>query len=84
MLEYVGKETLDMLAAEAGIDFDNDLASSKEGAGAASETYNEDVSFDHCFIIYGGPEHLEVSFEAGKLTSPFFSFYEYWMRNANT
>ncbi|BBN07617.1 hypothetical protein MPTK1_4g05060 [Marchantia polymorpha subsp. ruderalis] len=59
VLEYVGKETLDMLAAEAGIDFDNDLASSKEGAGAASETYNEDVSFDHCFIIYGGPEHLE-------------------------
>ncbi|KAL2631633.1 hypothetical protein R1flu_016319 [Riccia fluitans] len=59
VLEYVGKETLDMIAAETGMEFDKNSPSPNRGAGAGSETSNEDVSFDHCFIIYGGTEHLE-------------------------
>ncbi|KAL3689492.1 hypothetical protein R1sor_015801 [Riccia sorocarpa] len=59
VLEYVGKETLDLIAAETGIELDKNSPSPNRGAGSGSETSNEDVSFDHCFIIYGGTEHLE-------------------------
>ncbi|EFJ32629.1 hypothetical protein SELMODRAFT_267015 [Selaginella moellendorffii] len=47
-LEFVGKETLDILA----LDGVGDQAENRQNAA-------EDASFDHCFYIYGGPEHLE-------------------------
>eukprot|EP00897_Mesotaenium_endlicherianum_P006794 jgi/Mesen1/6142/ME000314S05145 len=70
MLEYVGKETVDILAKEAGIQLEDedqqqqqqerkqrDEAPPEEEEGEAFE--EEEVTFDHCFYIYGGPEHLE-------------------------
>ncbi|CAM6100255.1 unnamed protein product [Calypogeia fissa] len=57
VLEHVGKETLDMIAAETGIELEKDPPASEGVDG--DEGYNEDVTFDRCFYIYGGPEHLE-------------------------
>lgn len=58
VLEHVGKETMDLLIAETGIQVDNDL---KEGDALLSEDQLfEEVTFDRCFYIYGGPEQLEV------------------------
>jgi hypothetical protein len=58
-LEYVSKETLDILASETGFDLEADEKSPEEET-TGKESYTEDVTFDHCFYIYGGPEHLEV------------------------
>ncbi|KAG0593310.1 hypothetical protein KC19_1G320400 [Ceratodon purpureus] len=58
-LEYVGKETLDILASETGFDLETDEKSPEEESTGKVESYTEDVTFDHCFYIYGGPEHLE-------------------------
>uniref|UniRef100_A0A2C9UFV4 DUF7798 domain-containing protein n=1 Tax=Manihot esculenta TaxID=3983 RepID=A0A2C9UFV4_MANES len=44
VLEYVGKETMDLLITETEADEDRLL---------------EEVTFDRCFYIYGGPEQLE-------------------------
>uniref|UniRef100_A0A7N0T0M5 DUF7798 domain-containing protein n=1 Tax=Kalanchoe fedtschenkoi TaxID=63787 RepID=A0A7N0T0M5_KALFE len=57
VLEHVGKETLDLLITETGIQIDKE---SKEGDALLSEDQLfEEVTFDRCFYIYGGPEQLE-------------------------
>ncbi|KAL5070896.1 hypothetical protein RYX36_021783 [Vicia faba] len=53
VLEYVGKETIDLLISETGIEVDK---TRKEGDG---DQLFEEVTFDRCFYIYGGPEQLE-------------------------
>ncbi|KAK8636416.1 hypothetical protein V6N13_124162 [Hibiscus sabdariffa] len=57
VLEYVGKETMDLLINETGIEVENNA----EGAEQPSDEDQslEEVSFDRCFYIYGGPEQLE-------------------------
>lgn len=60
VLELVGKETMDLLISETGIEVE------KNSKDAEQETNEdqllEEVSFDRCFYIYGGPEQLEVIF----------------------
>ncbi|KAJ8766633.1 hypothetical protein K2173_001153 [Erythroxylum novogranatense] len=57
VLEYVGKETLDLLITETGIAVEK---ISKDSVKDADEDQLlEDVTFDRCFYIYGGPEQLE-------------------------
>ena len=58
VLEYVGKETMDLLISETGIEVEKDK---KEGEEENDEDQlSEEVTFDRCFYIYGGPEQLEV------------------------
>ncbi|KAG2298139.1 hypothetical protein Bca52824_034611 [Brassica carinata] len=52
VLEFVGKETMDLLITETGLGVD------KGGDGFKDQTI-EEVTFDRCFYIYGGPEQLE-------------------------
>ncbi|KAH0892112.1 hypothetical protein HID58_054541 [Brassica napus] len=52
VLEFVGKETMDLLITETGLGVD------KNGEGFTDQTI-EEVTFDRCFYIYGGPEQLE-------------------------
>ncbi|KAF8112753.1 hypothetical protein N665_0062s0097 [Sinapis alba] len=52
VLEFVGKETMDLLITETGLGVD------KNGEGFKDQTI-EEVTFDRCFYIYGGPEQLE-------------------------
>lgn len=59
MLELVGKETMDLLISEAGIEVDNNDKVTDE-KGDESQLL-EEVTFDRCFYIYGGPEQLEVT-----------------------
>ncbi|XP_057445160.1 uncharacterized protein LOC130737415 [Lotus japonicus] len=57
VLEYVGKETLDLLISETGIEVEK---AKKEGEKHNEEDQlSEEVTFDRCFYIYGGPEQLE-------------------------
>ncbi|XP_016476873.1 uncharacterized protein LOC107798405 [Nicotiana tabacum] len=57
VIELLGKETMDLLISETGINVDK---SSKEAKGKIDEDqYFEEVTFDRCFYIYGGPEQLE-------------------------
>ncbi|PRQ23276.1 hypothetical protein RchiOBHm_Chr6g0259581 [Rosa chinensis] len=56
-LELVGKETLDLLITETGIEVDKNSKHSDQ-EGEEDQLY-EEVGFDRCFYIYGGPEHLE-------------------------
>ncbi|MCD7462972.1 hypothetical protein HAX54_049696 [Datura stramonium] len=57
MLELLGKETMDLLISETGMRVD---PGSKEGGGETDEDqFYEEVTFDRCFYIYGGPEQLE-------------------------
>lgn len=57
VLENVGKETMDLLISETGMEVD------KKSDGADHQVDEdqlyEEVSFDRCFYIYGGPEQLE-------------------------
>ncbi|KAL0384159.1 UNVERIFIED_CONTAM: hypothetical protein Sradi_2810200 [Sesamum radiatum] len=54
VLEQVGKETIDLLISETGIQVE------KKSDGAIDEDQLfEEVTFDRCFYIYGGPEQLE-------------------------
>ncbi|KAI3789360.1 hypothetical protein L2E82_02153 [Cichorium intybus] len=53
VLEYVGKETVDLLITESGMEVD------KNGGNETEDQLLEEVTFDRCFYIYGGPEHLE-------------------------
>ncbi|XP_019226240.1 PREDICTED: protein FAM114A2-like isoform X2 [Nicotiana attenuata] len=56
-LELLGRETMDLLISETGINIDK---SSKEAEGKIDEDqFFEEVTFDRCFYIYGGPEQLE-------------------------
>ncbi|XP_004290380.1 PREDICTED: uncharacterized protein LOC101298669 [Fragaria vesca subsp. vesca] len=57
VLELVGKETLDLLITETGIEVDKNSKHSDQ-EGEEDQLY-EEVGFDRCFYIYGGPEHLE-------------------------
>lgn len=57
VLEYVGKETMDLLINETGIEVEKN---SKGTDHLSDEDQSvEEVSFDRCFYIYGGPEQLE-------------------------
>ncbi|XP_016475034.2 uncharacterized protein LOC107796745 [Nicotiana tabacum] len=56
-LELLGKETMDLLISETGIGVD---PNTKEGGGKTDkDQFYEEVTFDRCFYIYGGPEQLE-------------------------
>lgn len=57
VLEHVGKETMDLLIAETGIEVDK-KSTELEG----EDQLLEEVTFDRYFYIYGGPEQLEVIF----------------------
>ncbi|KAJ0254448.1 BAT2 domain protein [Hirschfeldia incana] len=48
VLEFVGKETMDLLITETGL-----------GNEKNRDQMIEEVTFDRCFYIYGGPEQLE-------------------------
>ncbi|XP_019165522.1 PREDICTED: uncharacterized protein LOC109161534 isoform X2 [Ipomoea nil] len=52
VLEQLGKETLDLLISETD-------KHTKEAEGNIDESQFEEVSFDRCFYIYGGPDQLE-------------------------
>ncbi|WOH04682.1 hypothetical protein DCAR_0624094 [Daucus carota subsp. sativus] len=54
VLEHVGKETMDLLIAETGIEVDK-KSTELEG----EDQLLEEVTFDRYFYIYGGPEQLE-------------------------
>ncbi|XP_030957620.1 uncharacterized protein LOC115979695 [Quercus lobata] len=57
VLELVGKETIDLLITETGIEVEKN---SKETEQQTDEDQlYEEVTFDRCFYIYGGPEQLE-------------------------
>ncbi|KAB1207190.1 hypothetical protein CJ030_MR7G011511 [Morella rubra] len=57
VLELVGKETMDLLITETGIEVEKN---SKEGEQQTDDDrLYEEVTFDRCFYIYGGPEQLE-------------------------
>lgn len=57
MLERVGKETMELLIAETGLDVEK---SPKKADQHVNDEPFEEVTFDRCFYIYGGPDHLEV------------------------
>ncbi|KAJ1293693.1 hypothetical protein BS78_01G088100 [Paspalum vaginatum] len=57
VLEHVGKETMEFIVEETGMEVDK--GSTGEGEQQTEEEQFEDVSFDRCFYIYGGPEQLE-------------------------
>lgn len=59
VLEYVGRETVDLIASETGIEVEEDPKQSDRDTLEEDEHYIEDVNFDRCFYIYGGPEQLE-------------------------
>lgn len=56
VLEQVGKDTMDLLISETGI-----LVDKKPDGNEDEDQLLEEISFDRCFYIYGGPEQLEVS-----------------------
>ncbi|XP_062092309.1 uncharacterized protein LOC133798123 [Humulus lupulus] len=64
VLELVGKETMDLLISEAGIDVEKNSKGAEQKAD--DNQLFEEVTFDRCFYIYGGPEQLE---ELGALSS---------------
>lgn len=54
VVELVGKETIDLLITETGIEVEKN---SKETEQQTDEDQlYEEVTFDRCFYIYGGPE----------------------------
>lgn len=57
VLEFVGKETMDLLITETGL-----------GNEKNRDQMIEEVTFDRCFYIYGGPEQLEVRYLSMKIT----------------
>ncbi|XP_073269547.1 uncharacterized protein [Primulina huaijiensis] len=57
VLELVGKEAMDLLISESGIEVDEQTKLS-EGKIDGDQLF-EEVTFDRCFYIYGGPEQLE-------------------------
>lgn len=54
VLEQVGKDTMDLLISETGI-----LVDKKPDGNEDEDQLLEEISFDRCFYIYGGPEQLE-------------------------
>ena len=73
VLEYVGREAIDMIVTEAGIQIEDEPKVSDGDVIEEDEHFMDDVTFDRCFYIYGGPEQLEVSnfniANAGKVLS---------------
>ncbi|KAI8008420.1 Glutamine-dependent NAD(+) synthetase [Camellia lanceoleosa] len=65
VLELVGKETMDLLITETGIEVD------KKGAQAQDDDDQlfEEVTFDRCFYIYGGPEHSSFEIDGSATAS---------------
>ena len=61
VLELVGKETMDLLITETGIEVEKGSNKSEPHA-EKDQLEDEEVTFDRCFYIYGGPEQLEVTF----------------------
>lgn len=59
VLEYVGKEAIDLIATEAGIQLEEDPKQVDGDVIQDDEHFVDDVTFDRCFYIYGGPEQLE-------------------------
>lgn len=59
VLEYVGKEAIDLIATEAGIQLEEDAKPADGDMIENDEQFVDDVTFDRCFYIYGGPEQLE-------------------------
>ncbi|XP_043713663.1 uncharacterized protein LOC122662159 [Telopea speciosissima] len=57
VLERVGKETMDLLITETGIEVEKNPNEAEQSAD--DEQLFEEVTFDRCFYIYGGPEQLE-------------------------
>ncbi|KAL0412525.1 UNVERIFIED_CONTAM: hypothetical protein Sradi_1454200 [Sesamum radiatum] len=57
VLELVGKETMDLLISETGIHTEKN--SKKSDGLIDDDQLFEEVTFDRCFYIYGGPEQLE-------------------------
>ncbi|XP_021896741.1 uncharacterized protein LOC110813789 [Carica papaya] len=57
VLELVGKETMDLLISETGIEVEKNQKNT-ESLDDEDQLY-EEVTFDRCFYIYGGPEQLE-------------------------
>ncbi|PIA52381.1 hypothetical protein AQUCO_01000328v1 [Aquilegia coerulea] len=57
VLERVGKETMDLLINETGMEVDKNPTDGE--LQNEEEQLFEEVTFDRCFYIYGGPEHLE-------------------------
>jgi len=57
VLERVGKETMEFIVEETGMEVDK--GSTGEGDQQTEEEQFEEVSFDRCFYIYGGPDQLE-------------------------
>ncbi|CAN8257893.1 unnamed protein product [Cochlearia groenlandica] len=51
VLEFVGKETMDLLITETGL--------GEKNRAEFKDQVLEEVTFDRCFYIYGGPEQLE-------------------------
>ncbi|EXB63670.1 hypothetical protein L484_027013 [Morus notabilis] len=93
VLELVGKETMDLLISETGIEVEKNSKGAEEKADE-SQLF-EEVTFDRCFYIYGGPEHLEQELEAlsshyallfnrrkGKLLSEQKSVYDGMLKEA--
>lgn len=64
VLEFVGKETMDLLITETG------LGVEKNGVDLKDQVL-EEVTFDRCFYIYGGPEQLEVTYKSLKIICQF-------------
>ncbi|MCO5579605.1 hypothetical protein L7F22_033462 [Adiantum nelumboides] len=59
VLEYVGKEAIDLIATEAGIQLEDHPKPVDGDMIENDEQFADDVTFDRCFYIYGGPEQLE-------------------------
>ncbi|XP_010263783.1 PREDICTED: uncharacterized protein LOC104601963 [Nelumbo nucifera] len=57
VLERVGKETMELLITETGIEIEKNPEEHEEQND--EEQLSEEVTFDRCFYIYGGPEQLE-------------------------
>lgn len=64
VLEFVGKETMDLLITETGLGVEKNRVDFKD-------QILEEVTFDRCFYIYGGPEQLEVTYLSLKITCLF-------------
>ncbi|CAM0876117.1 unnamed protein product [Alopecurus aequalis] len=56
MLERVGKETMELIIEETGMEIEK---GTDGGDQQTEEEPFEEVSFDRCFYIYGGPDQLE-------------------------
>ena len=60
VVELVGKETIDLLITETGIEVEKNSILTEQQTD--EDQLYEEVTFDRCFYIYGGPEQLEVTF----------------------